>query len=268
MKTYGILLIAGVFLAGILNTAAQNCGCAPNLCCSQYGYCGTGVQYCGTGCRQGPCTTSPSPTNNADISSIVTDAFFNGIANQAGGGCAGRGFYTRAAFLEAHRSHSQFGRIGSADDSKREIAAFFAHVTHETGHFCYIEEINGRSQNYCDTGFPQYPCNPSKRYYGRGPLQLTWNYNYAQAGRAIGFDGLGNPDIVATNRVISFRSALWYWMNSVRPVIGQGFGATIRAINGPLECNGRNTATVDSRVRYYTQYCNQLGVAPGNNLRC
>ncbi|KAI7733170.1 hypothetical protein M8C21_012714 [Ambrosia artemisiifolia] len=264
MKTYEILLIAGVLLAGIVNSAAQNCGCAPNLCCSQYGFCGTGAEYCGTGCQQGPCTTS---TNNVDVGSIVTDAFFNGIVNQASGDCAGRGFYTRATFLEALRNYGQFGRTGSEDDSKREIAAFFAHATHETGHFCHIEEVDGRNNNYCDTNYPQYPCNPSKRYYGRGPLQLTWNYNYAQAGSAIGFDGLSNPEIVATDRLTSFRAALWYWMNSVHPVIGQGFGATIRAING-LECDGRNQATVSSRVGYYTQYCNQLGVAPGNNLQC
>ncbi|GAY32138.1 hypothetical protein CUMW_281050 [Citrus unshiu] len=44
--------------------------------------------------------------------------------------------YTRDAFLNAANSYPEFGS-GSADDSKREIAAFFAHVTHETGHLCY-----------------------------------------------------------------------------------------------------------------------------------
>ena len=53
--------------------------------------------------------------------------------SQAGEGCAGRNFYSRSAFLNAAKSYSQFGQGGSADDSKREIAAFFAHVTHETG---------------------------------------------------------------------------------------------------------------------------------------
>jgi len=38
-----------------------------------------------------------------------------------------------AAFLEAHDSFYKFGRIGSVDDSKREIAAFFGHVTHDIG---------------------------------------------------------------------------------------------------------------------------------------
>uniref|UniRef100_A0A0E0DFM6 Chitin-binding type-1 domain-containing protein n=1 Tax=Oryza meridionalis TaxID=40149 RepID=A0A0E0DFM6_9ORYZ len=38
--------------------AAQNCGCAANLCCSQYGYCGLGGDYCGMGCQSGPCYNS------------------------------------------------------------------------------------------------------------------------------------------------------------------------------------------------------------------
>ena len=97
----------------------------------------------------------------------------------------------------------------------------------------------------------QYTCNPHKGYYGRGPIQLSWNFNYGPAGERIGFDGLNNPEIVATDPVISFRTALWYWMNFVQPVIGQGFGATIRAINGYLECDGGNSAQVQSRVRYY-----------------
>ncbi|GLT66496.1 hypothetical protein SLA2020_388580 [Shorea laevis] len=158
--------------------------------------------------------------------------------------------------------------IGSVDDSKREIAAFFAHVTHETGHFCYIEEIDGPSKDYCDETNTEYPCNPDKGYYGRGPIQLSWNFNYGPAGKSIGFDGLNSPETVANDPVISFKTALWYWMNFVHSVIDQGFGATIRAINGNLECDGANPTTVQKRVDYYTEYCNQLGVDPGNNLTC
>lgn len=45
---------------------SQNCGCAPNLCCSQNGYCGTTDAYCGTGCQSGPCGTNQtgSVSNN------------------------------------------------------------------------------------------------------------------------------------------------------------------------------------------------------------
>ncbi|KAL4632148.1 hypothetical protein ACB092_04G031100 [Castanea dentata] len=210
----------------------------------------------------------PGYVKGQSVADIVTQDFFNGIINQADASCAGKNFYTRAGFLDALNSYNQFGNLGSADDSKREIAAFFAHVTHETGHFCYIEEINGASQDHCDETNTQYPCNPNKKYFGRGPLQLTWNYNYGAAGTSIGIDLLNSPETVATDVTVSFKTALWFWMTNVRPVVSQGFGATIRAINGAIECNGGNPSTVQARVQYYTQYCNQLGVAPGDNLTC
>ncbi|GAU21979.1 hypothetical protein TSUD_111190 [Trifolium subterraneum] len=252
------------------NASAQNCGCN-GLCCSQYGYCGTGDPYCGKGCKEGPCTgggqSSPSPTNNVNVADIVTQSFFNGIINQAGSSCAGKNFYTRASFLNALNSYNQFGRSGSVDDSKREIAAAFAHFTHETGHFCYIEEINGASKDYCDETKTQYPCAANKGYYGRGPIQLSWNYNYGPAGQDNGFDGLKSPETVANNPTVSFKTALWYWMKNVHSVVNQGFGATIRAINS-MECGGGNSAAVQARVKYYTQYCSQLGVSPGDNQSC
>ena len=134
--------------------------------------------------------------------------------------------------------------------------------------FCYIEEINGASQNYCDPSYTQYPCNPNKGYYGRGPLQLTWNYNYGACGQSNNFDGLNAPETVANDVVVSFKAALWFWMQNVHQVVNQGFGATIKAINGAVECNGGNPNAVQDRVNYYTQYCSQLGVAPGDNLSC
>ncbi|KAI3866158.1 hypothetical protein MKX03_008762 [Papaver bracteatum] len=256
----GILLVYfAQFIAG------QNCGCSGNLCCSQYGYCGTGDAYCGKGCQSGPCSTSSS----VSLERIATPEFFSGIVSQADSGCAGKNFYSYDAFLEAAKSYPSFGRTGSMDDSKREIAAFFAHVTHLTGHFCYKEEINGSSKDYCDKGNKQFPCASGKGYYGRGPIQLTWNYNYGPAGKSIGFDGINDPDTVTSDAVISFKTAFWFWMNNIHSIItsNQGFGPTVRAING-MECNGGNSEAVQARVSYYNTYCTQLSVEPGNNLSC
>ncbi|KAM5587711.1 endochitinase EP3 [Rosa sericea] len=245
---------------------AQNCGCAANLCCSEFGYCGTSKAYCGKGCQAGPCTTTtPTPTTNGDsVANIVTTNFFNGIINQAAARCAGKSFYTRQAFLNALGSYRNFGTSGSVEKNKREIAAFFAQVTHETGHFCYIEEINRGT--YCKRS-TDYPCNPEKKYYGRGPLQLTWNYNYGAAGKAIGFDGLNSPEKVASDPVVAFKASLWFWVNNVHSVLSQGFGATTRAINSG-ECGGGAPNKVQARINYYKQYCTQLNVSPGDNLYC
>lgn len=126
------------------------------------------------------------------------------------------------------------------------------------------------TKNYCDASNTQYPCTPSKGYYGRGPLHISWNYNYRPPGNDIGFDGLNNPDIVSSDVVVAFKTALWFWTKNVHYIIisGQGFGKTIRAINGQLECNSANLATVTARVDYYINYCGQFGISPGDNLRC
>ncbi|KAL2930127.1 Endochitinase EP3 [Bienertia sinuspersici] len=214
------------------------------------------------------CAMAMAQSSDVSVENLVTDNFFNRIIDQASSSCEGKGFYSRSAFLDALNFYPGFGTGGSSDDTKREVAAFFAHVTHETGHFCYINEI--AKATYCDANVTEWACNPSKQYYGRGPIQITWNFNYGPAGQSIGFDGLNAPETVANDPIIAFRTAFWYWMTNVHSLInsGQGFGSTIQAINGRIECNGGNTPAVNSRVRYYTQYCDQLGVSPGDDLTC
>ena len=144
-------ILAAVLAVGLAATlliaagpaAAQNCGCQPGVCCSKYGYCGTTSAYCVEGCRSGPCQGSSggggggggggAPSGGASVASVVTSSFFNGIKSHAGTWCEGIGFYTLGAFLEAAGAYPGFAREGSEADGKREIAAFSAHVTHETG---------------------------------------------------------------------------------------------------------------------------------------
>ena len=122
--------------------------------------------------------------------------------------------------------------------------------------------VGGSSRDYCDASDTRYPCVSGKSYYGRGPLQISWNYNYGAAGDGIGFDGLNNPETMANDSVVSFKTALWFWMNNVHPVMGQGFGATIRAID-TMECDGGNNVAAQARLSYYKDYCTQLGVSTG-----
>ena len=90
-------------------------------------------------------------TNDVSVPDIVTEDFFNGILNQAQGDCPGKSFYTRAAFLDALNSYNQFAKSGSSDDGKREIAAFFAHVTLETGSKFLIPSLTLFLHNYLET---------------------------------------------------------------------------------------------------------------------
>eukprot|EP01018_Ginkgo_biloba_P030657 Gb_29991 [translate_table: standard] len=166
-------------------------------------------------------------------------------------------------------ARSGFGTTGSDDVHKRELAAFFANVMHETGGLCYINEINPGSI-YCQSS-AEWPCASGKSYFGRGPLQLSWNYNYGAAGKNIVFDGINNPEKVGQDATVSFKTAVWFWMLNSKCheaiTSGQGFGGTIQAINS-MECNGGNTGAVNSRGNYYKQFCQQLGVDPGSNVSC
>jgi predicted chitinase len=184
-------------------------------------------------------------------------------------------FYTYAGLTDAMNTYPTFATTGSDTVKRQEAAAFLANVSHETGGLVYIEEID-KSGNYCDAS-QSYGCPAGTfAYYGRGPLQLSWNFNYYAAGNAIGQPLLTNPNLVSTNASISWQTGLWYWMTGTgnagttshnAMVNGQGFGTTIRAING-IECNGGNTAEMQDRVNLYNQFVGILGVAAGGNLTC
>jgi len=206
---------------------------------------------------------------SGNVGTIISQSFFNDLAGGAASSCKDTGFYTYDAFIAAANAYSGFGTTGSSDDQKRELAAFFANVMHETGGLCYINEISPPS-NYCQSS-STWPCASGKSYHGRGPIQLSWNYNYEAAGQDIGFDGLNNPEKVGQDATISFKTAVWFWMkhSNCHSAItsGKGFGRTIKAINGG-ECNGGNSGQVNSRVDYYQKFCSQLGVVPGTNISC
>jgi len=205
------------------------------------------------------------------VGTIISQSFFDGLAVGPASSCEGTGFYTYDAFIAAANAYSGFGTTGTSDDQKRELAAFFGNVMHETGELCHINERFPviPSSNYCNSS-TTWPCASGKSYHGRGPIQLRWNYNYGPAGQDIGFDGLNNPDKVGQDATISFKTAVWFWMNSDSHsaiTSAQSFGGTINAINR-VECNGGNKPEVNERVNYYLQFCSQLGVDPGTNISC
>lgn len=187
-------------------------------------------------------------------------------------------FYSYAALVDAAKKYSAFTTTGSDTVKKQEAAAFLANVNHESGGLVYVEELNQANWPlYCDTS-QSYGCPAGQSaYHGRGPIQLSWNFNYKAAGDALGIDLLNNPDRVKNEASVAYQTAVWYWMTQNGPgtmtphaamVNGAGFGETIRSINGSLECNGGNPAQVQSRVDAYNRFVAILGVPAGNNLYC
>lgn len=213
--------------------------------------------------------------------------------------------YSHDALVAAAAEYPAFASEGSADDRRRELAAFLANIGHETtggwpdapgGPYAwglyFTQEVGcegGTCIGYCDVNNVEYPCAPGKTYHGRGPIQLSWNYNYGQAGEALGEPLLAQPELVATDGAIAFRTGLWFWMTAQSPkpsahavMTGQwqpnaddmakgrtpGFGMTINIINGGLECGQPTNAKVADRVGFYQRFTDMLAVDPGPALYC
>ncbi|GAA2688330.1 MULTISPECIES: glycoside hydrolase family 19 protein [Actinosynnema] len=187
-------------------------------------------------------------------------------------------FYSYSGLVAALSAYPGFANTGSDTVKKQEAAAFLANVNHETGGLVHIVEQNTANYpHYCDTGQP-YGCPAGNAaYYGRGPIQLSWNFNYKAAGDALGLPLLTNPWLVQNDSAVAWKTALWYWNTQTGPgtmtphnamVNGRGFGETIRSINGSIECNGGNPGQVQSRVDAYNRFVGVLGATPGGNLYC
>lgn len=187
-------------------------------------------------------------------------------------------FYTYQGLVDALQAYPDFANTGSEEVKKREAAAFLANVSHETGGLVHIVEQNEDNYpHYCDASQP-YGCPAGQAaYYGRGPIQLSWNFNYKAAGDALGIDLLNNPYLVEQDPSVAMQTGLWYWNTQPGPgtmtahdaIVGDhGFGETIRAINGTLECDGGNPTQVQSRIDLFTSIVAILGTTTGDNLSC
>ena len=115
------------------------------------------------------------------------------------------------------------------------------------------------------------------------------NYNYGKIGEALGLDLLSNPDLVATDPVVSFKTAIWFWMTPQSPkpschdvMIGKwkpspadveanrlpGYGMVTNIINGGLECGHGPNERVDDRISCYKSFCDEFDATMGDNLDC
>ncbi|CAF1704215.1 hypothetical protein YC2023_038622 [Brassica napus] len=272
--------------------------------------------YCEGGCQSqctptpippAPTPTPPSPTPpgpSGDLSDIFSrDQFYTMLLHMNDNACPARGFFTYDAFITAAKSFPSFGNTGDLATRKKEIAAFFGQTSHETTGgwptapdgantwgYCFKEEID-KNEQHCDSNNLEWPCSTGQSYYGRGPIMLSWNYNYGPCGRDLGLDLLDNPALASSDPVIAFKTAIWFWMTPQAPkpschdvITGQwqpsaadiaagrlpGYGLITNIINGGLECSGRNVPQVKDRISFYTRYCGDkiFGVDPGSNLDC
>jgi predicted chitinase len=230
------------------------------------------VASCSGGSGGGSSSSTGNPNPGTGFAAIVSEAQFNQMFPNR------NPFYTYSGLVAATASFPGFANTGDVAIRKREAAAALANFSHETGAFVHITEI--AQGLYCgdwDNNPSTCPCQPGKSYYGRGPIQLSWNGNYCAAGAALNLDLRANPDLVAQNPTVAWQTALWFWMTQsgagYRPAHssitgGYGFGETIRTINGSLECNGGNPGQVQSRINDYRRILQIIGGTEGNNISC
>ncbi|KAF7050933.1 hypothetical protein CFC21_059228 [Triticum aestivum] len=208
-------------------------------------------------------------------STITREAFDSMLSGRNMSGCEGGAFYTYDAFLEAANASvfRGFGTTGDDATRRREFAAFFGQTSFVTTGYCYVKAVN----------------RASAPYYGRGPIQLTTEDNYRQAGRVLGLDLLRNPDLVSTDPAVAFKTAIWFWMTAAAPSpschavmtggwtpsaqdrhagLLPGYGMTTYILNGGTECNETSAAAQDRVNNYYKKYCDILQVGYGNNTFC
>jgi len=163
------------------------------------------------------------------------------------------------------------------NDRLREIAAFLANVTQETSGgttgtesrlthgLWFIDELGYGAAypdrfGYAQAHHPIWPAHANRSYHGRGPMQLSWNYNYGLFSDIFFKNAnalLNDPSLVADNGILGWMTALAFWLlpqppkpschdvmttgwtprplDITRGRTHPGFGMTIMIINGGLE---------------------------------
>jgi len=224
--------------------------------------------------------------------------------------------YDYTSFLRAAAKFPAFCGEGNCPNLNgkmscaRELATLFAHLGQETGYgassdpvplhqqaLYEIQEIrctnaNGTSKNISSCNYSStspagmnWPPQSGEQYYGRGPVQLSWNYNYGSFSNILVESEynskmylLKNPDLVVEDGYVAFSSALWFYMTPQSPKPSMhdvatcyfepsagdktagikkynnlnGFGITTNIINGGYECGtGAENSSSKKRISYY-----------------
>jgi len=204
--------------------------------------------------------------------------------------------------------YATFLSQGTTKERLYELVSFLANISQETnGRYesdlvpdkgLYFKEEHGLDDNTVGRYFSAdatYPAVSTVSYHGRGPKQLSYNYNYGQFSDFYYGDKnvlLNNPKVVSHDPIVSFASALWFWMTpqGIKPSchdvmvgnwkpssvdISKGrdkslFGMTINVINGGVECggNGEEVQQVKNRVDFLKRYSKYFWIEPESYCGC
>lgn len=195
--------------------------------------------------------------------------------------------------------YGSFLAVGDLNTRKRELAGFLANISHETGGgsidgqvsdnltgLYFNEEvgfIGSSAIGYVQEGGTNYKPVPGKSYHGRGPIQLSYNYNYGLCSDVLYGDSsilLNDPDMLERDGVLGFMTGIWFWMTPQPPkpschqvITGiwepkagganaeynGNFGLTIIIINNEAGQSETGTGAVARRARYYRLFAAKMG---------
>ena len=201
----------------------------------------------------------------------------------------GRDFFSYESFVRACSLFPDFLNKGDTNTQKRELAAFLAHISVETGGLRFAEQLN-ILQNYSIAN-KDYPPAEGKTYHGRGPIQLSYNYNYGFFSHYYFGDKnvlLERPEMLIEDAVASFSSAIWFWLTPQPPkpschsvMTGEwqpadadkknnrlpGFGLTLNIINAK-HCGKNASDMAQKRYQTYEYLCHYFNVDMGSHHAC
>lgn len=100
------------------------------------------------------------------------------------------------------------------DASAARLAAFLGQCCHESGGWQWLKEIWGptEAQKHYEgrAGLGNNQPGDGHRFMGRGLIQITGRANYAEMGKAIGFDLIAHPEFAETPDVAVW-TACQFW---------------------------------------------------------
>ena len=246
-------------------------------------------------------SSTPLFVNSTLTCSIVNVSIFSSLVPSLS--YSHEGF---CAAVEAWNTNNATTKIFAANNEmslRHELSAFFGHlpasrelsqcqrnVTDSNGKvYCKPDAYLGGnySDPYCSISqeegcicgpvpesslFPGY-IESDKLFYGRGPLHLSWNYNYLEIAEVLGMDLCSRPDFVALEEAVGWASAFWSWTSipastgktSAISVAEGSYGGTLNAIGGGLECQTEIYSSdysdkVATRLDYYCNAASSLRI--------
>ena len=209
--------------------------------------------------------------------------------------------------------YSTFCNTGDDKNDKRELAAFLANITKETtggwqdpdpsaGAAGQTNGSHGKwglhwirqlgpggdptsppSNCYTTGSTIDYQPAAGKCYYGRGPIQISYFYNYGNFSEFLynNTSLVAKPELLEQDGELALLSAIWFWMTPQCPkpschqvmqeiydesattyssakMSKKGFLHTVNIINGDVECRGSSTKPL-LRSKLYKYYMSLIG---------